>query len=98
MRRHEQLTALGIVFTAMDADAIMVIEAPDGNRRRDGAAALELLYICRAVDDDRRAREAWAAGAVTRMDELGWRIQDPARWLGPLRPWPAGVAATRSAA
>ncbi len=41
IRRHEQLTALGIVFTALDADAVMVIEAPDGHRRRDGVMALE---------------------------------------------------------
>ena len=41
VKRHEQLTALGIVFSALDADAIMIIEAPDGHRRRDGVAALE---------------------------------------------------------
>lgn len=39
--RHEQAAALGIVFTALDADGIMVIEAPDGHRRRNGALALE---------------------------------------------------------
>jgi hypothetical protein len=39
--RRVQAESLGIVFTAMDADAIMVIEAPDGHRRRDGAQALE---------------------------------------------------------
>ncbi|WP_297769740.1 endonuclease/exonuclease/phosphatase family protein [uncultured Roseovarius sp.] len=39
--RGAQLAALGIVFTAMDADAIMVIEAPDSNNRRDSATALE---------------------------------------------------------
>jgi hypothetical protein len=41
VRRHQQIEALGIVFTALDADAVMVIEAPDGHRRRDGVAALE---------------------------------------------------------
>jgi len=41
VRRHEQIEALGVVFTALDADAIMVIEAPDGHRRRDGVKALE---------------------------------------------------------
>ena len=41
VRRHQQIEALGIVFTALDADAIMVIEAPDSHRRRDGVAALE---------------------------------------------------------
>ncbi len=39
--RAAQLEALGIVFTALDADAVMVIEAPDGHRRRDGTVALE---------------------------------------------------------
>ncbi len=39
--RAQQVEALGIVFTALDADAIMVIEAPDGNRRRSSVAALE---------------------------------------------------------
>ena len=41
VRRRDQAEALGIVFTAMDADAVMVIEAPDSHRRRDGSAALE---------------------------------------------------------
>lgn len=39
--REMQLEALGIVFNAMDADAIMVIEAPDTNRKRDTRRALE---------------------------------------------------------
>ena len=39
--RADQLSALGIVFTAMDADAVMVIEAPDSNRKRDTGTALE---------------------------------------------------------
>ncbi|MEZ5913879.1 MAG: endonuclease [Paracoccaceae bacterium] len=39
--RGEQLAALGIVFTALDADAVMVIEAPDQNRRRTTVGALE---------------------------------------------------------
>ena len=41
VRRSEQIEALAIVFTALDADAVMVIEAPDGHRKRDGVAALE---------------------------------------------------------
>ena len=41
--RRDQLAALGIVFSAMDADAVMVIEAPDSNRRRDTVAMLELF-------------------------------------------------------
>ncbi|SPF78436.1 endonuclease/exonuclease/phosphatase family protein [Pseudoprimorskyibacter insulae] len=39
--RAQQTEALGIVFTALDADAVMVIEAPDSNRRRDTVRALE---------------------------------------------------------
>lgn len=39
--RADQLAALGIVFTAMDADAVMVIEAPDHNGRRATMPALE---------------------------------------------------------
>lgn len=41
VRRHDQVEALAIVFTALDADAIMIIEAPDSHRRRDGVLALE---------------------------------------------------------
>ena len=39
--RAEQLGALGIVFSAMDADAVMIIEAPDTNGRRSTVTALE---------------------------------------------------------
>lgn len=39
--RAEQADALARVFRAIDADAIMIIEAPDSHRRRDGVAALE---------------------------------------------------------
>ena len=39
--RAEQLTALGIVFTAMDADGVMVIEAPDTGSHRLTTRALE---------------------------------------------------------
>ena len=41
VKRRDQLAALGVVFTALDADAIMIIEAPDSHRRRDGVKALE---------------------------------------------------------
>jgi hypothetical protein len=39
--RNQQIGALGQVFQALEADAVMVIEAPDTSRHRDGAAALE---------------------------------------------------------
>ncbi|THH35793.1 endonuclease [Aliishimia ponticola] len=39
--RAQQIEALGIVFTALDADAVMIIEAPDNSRRSNTVAALE---------------------------------------------------------
>lgn len=39
--RADQLGALGIVFTAMDADAVLIVEAPDTNRRRSTVAMLQ---------------------------------------------------------
>ncbi len=39
--RADQLAALGIVFTAIDADAVMIIEAPDHSPHRTTVAALE---------------------------------------------------------
>jgi len=41
VKRGDQLAALGIVFTALDADAVLVVEAPDDNRRRSTVRALE---------------------------------------------------------
>ncbi len=55
VNRATQLGALGIVFTALDADAVMVIEAPDTGSRRSSVLALERfaaqfgLRACRAV-------------------------------------------------
>jgi len=39
--KAQQTSALGAVFKNLDADAIMIIEAPDSSRRRDGVYALE---------------------------------------------------------
>lgn len=52
--RAQQIEALGIVFTAMDADAVMIIEAPDTNSGSDTIAALEDF----AQAFDLRARKA----------------------------------------
>ncbi len=41
LSRGEQLAALAVVFTALDADGIMIIEAPDTNGKRSTAKALE---------------------------------------------------------
>jgi hypothetical protein len=38
--RAEQIDALSTVFRALDADAVLVVEAPDISRRHDGIAAL----------------------------------------------------------
>ena len=38
--KAQQTAALGAVFQAMDADGVMIIEAPDTNRRRVGSQAL----------------------------------------------------------
>ncbi len=54
VRRTDQLAALGIVFTALNADAVMVVEAPDHNGRRATVPALE--NFARAFD--LRARKA----------------------------------------
>ncbi|MGB7316448.1 MAG: endonuclease/exonuclease/phosphatase family protein [Planktotalea sp.] len=53
--RAQQVSALGHVFNAIDADAIMVIEAPDDHDKRSGTKALENfakafdLRACRAL-------------------------------------------------
>lgn len=52
--RADQLAALGIVFTAMDADAVMIVEAPDNNRRHNTVAMLETF----AARYDLRTRKA----------------------------------------
>lgn len=54
IRRGEQLAALGTVFTALDADAVMIVEAPDQNSRRSTVRALEAF----AQTHDLRARKA----------------------------------------
>lgn len=41
VRRDAQIAALMTVFRALDADAVMVVEAPDTNRRRSTVRALE---------------------------------------------------------
>ncbi|MBU2980720.1 endonuclease/exonuclease/phosphatase family protein [Lentibacter algarum] len=39
--REQQTLALGAVFTALKADAVMIIEAPDENRKRHAVPALQ---------------------------------------------------------
>lgn len=38
--RAQQTAALGVVFQAMDADGVMIIEGPDSHAKRDGVGAL----------------------------------------------------------
>jgi hypothetical protein len=70
--RGGQLAALGIVFTAMDADGIMVIEAPDGHRRRDGGLALETF----AAKYGLRARKAVLGYVNDTQQEIAF-LHDP---------------------
>ncbi|WP_072777486.1 endonuclease/exonuclease/phosphatase family protein [Marivita hallyeonensis] len=64
--KEAQIEALAIVFTALDADAVMVIEAPDTNRRRDTVKALE--HFARSFD--LRARNAVMGFANETQQEL----------------------------
>lgn len=52
--RAAQSAALGAVFTALDADLVMIIEAPDTNRHRSTVRALETF----AATYNLRARKA----------------------------------------
>ena len=74
VKRNQQLEALGIVFNALDADGIMIIEAPDGHRRRDGVVALE--NFARAVDI--RARKAVMGFVNETQQEIAF-LYDPDR-------------------
>ena len=66
IRRSEQLAALGKVFTALDADAVMVIEAPDGSRVRSAERALENF----AARFGLRARKALVGFANETQQEI----------------------------
>ena len=70
--RAEQLAALGIVFTALDADAVMIIEAPDSHRRRHGVRALENFAAAVGI----RARQA-VMGFVNDTQQEIALIYDP---------------------
>ncbi|MGY3439189.1 MULTISPECIES: endonuclease/exonuclease/phosphatase family protein [unclassified Marinovum] len=70
--RREQAEALGIVFTALDADAVMVIEAPDSHSGRDGVRALETF----ARDFGLRARKAVMGFTNTTQQEIAL-LYDP---------------------
>lgn len=72
--RATQIGALGIVFTAMDADAIMVIEAPDTGNKRQSVTALENF----AAHFDLRTSQA-ISGFVSETEQEISLLYDPDR-------------------
>ncbi len=70
--RAMQIEALGVVFTALDADGIMVIEAPDSSRKQDTVAALE--HFAQAMQ--LRARKAVLGFANATQQEIAF-LFDP---------------------
>ncbi|GAB5448246.1 endonuclease/exonuclease/phosphatase family protein [Gymnodinialimonas sp.] len=64
--RAAQIDALTRVFQAMDADAVLVVEAPDTSRGRDGAVALRGF----ATQAGLRAREVLVGFANDTRQEL----------------------------
>lgn len=72
VKRGEQLTALGIVFTALNADAILIVEAPDSSGKRSTIQALENF----ATRYDLRARKALIGFANHTQQEIAL-LYDP---------------------
>ncbi|MEL7011894.1 MAG: endonuclease/exonuclease/phosphatase family protein [Pseudomonadota bacterium] len=70
--RRDQLAALGIVFTALDADAILVVEAPDESHHRQTVHALETFAEAVGI----RARKALLGFANDTQQELAL-LYDP---------------------
>ncbi|MCP4208546.1 MAG: endonuclease [Shimia sp.] len=71
--RAQQIEALGTVFTALDADAIMVVEAPDQGSKRDTVLALERFAAAFKL----RAKKAVLGFANTTQQEISL-LFDPA--------------------
>jgi endonuclease/exonuclease/phosphatase family metal-dependent hydrolase len=72
--RGEQLAALGIVFTALDADGIVIIEAPDTNGKRSTVKALETFARATGL----RARKALIGFPSETEQEIAF-LYDPDR-------------------
>ena len=85
--RGEQLAALGIVFTALDADGIIIIEAPDTNGKRSTVKALERF----AGTCGLRARKALIGYPSETEQEIAF-LYDPDRLT--VRHDPQGAPAT----
>jgi endonuclease/exonuclease/phosphatase family metal-dependent hydrolase len=64
--RGQQVAALGRVFRALDADAVLVVEAPDISRHRNGAVALANFAEAAGI----RAREVAFGFANDTQQEL----------------------------
>lgn len=71
--KAQQTAGLGIVFAALDADAIMIIEAPDSSPRRDTRKALETF----AERFDLRASQALSGFTNDTQQEIAL-LFDPA--------------------
>lgn len=72
--RAEQIGSLGIVFTALNADGVMIIEAPDTNSKRSTVRALENF----AAKFDLRCRKAIIGFASETEQEIAF-LYDPDR-------------------
>ena len=64
--RSQQIAALVYVFRKLDADAVLVIEAPDVSRHRDGVKALEAFAAHAGI----RARKALLGFANETQQEI----------------------------
>lgn len=74
IRRSDQIAALGHVFRALEADAILVVEAPDQSRKRDTGRALSQF----AARFDLRCREVVLGFANDTQQEIAL-MYDPDR-------------------
>ena len=72
--REDQIAALGTVFKALDADAVMIIEAPDTHGKRSTVTALERF----AAHFNLRARKAIIGYSSDTEQEIAL-LFDPAR-------------------
>ena len=72
--REDQIAALGVVFTALNADAVLVVEAPDTQGKRSTVTALERF----AAHLNLRARKAIIGFASDTEQEIAL-LYDPAK-------------------
>ncbi|MEX0369869.1 MAG: endonuclease/exonuclease/phosphatase family protein [Tateyamaria sp.] len=70
--RAAQTEALATVFQALDADAVLVVEAPDNSRRRDTVKAMEAFAAYAGL----RARSAIIGFSNDTQQEIAW-LYDP---------------------